>query len=301
MAIDTARIGRIKAIAAKLETTTGTAESLTATEADFRVYDPQLTENIGIVPREMQTALGNEAAIASTKTGTVTFYMYAHGKGSAGVPEWASTFLQACGFDDTVTAGTYIATNNGKTATIAVYEDGVKRTLVGAAGTFTVTGTAGNPLRFDFTFTGKLGAEEAEAMPSPTYPTVIPPLWTGGVTFGSYTPKLSTLTIDAGNGVILREHAGDATGYFAASITSRNSTGSCDPESVSGRNWRTQIDAGTEEAMSMVCGGTANNIITIASAKVQPIRRARGNRNDLMTDQVDLQFNGSSPFTIAFT
>ena len=300
MGVNTPRIARIRLMAAAVEATTGTAETLDAADAAFIVLDPQFNEEIDVVERELPAALGTERSIQGARKATLSFSMYIVGNGATGTPLWASTFLPAC--DMAETSGSFAFTHGGATLTMSLYEDGIKRSLAGARGTFKITAKAGDPVKIDFTFTGKFTEEADASMLSPTFPTVLPPIWGGNaVTFGSFAPKLAEISIDAGNGVVMREDAADASGYLAAAITTRKSVGTCDPESVSGRNWRTQIDGSTEEAMSLVIGSVTHNIITITAARCQPFKKARGNRNELMTEQVDLQFNGSTPFAIVFT
>ncbi len=173
---------RKKVLAAKIETTVGTAESLTAADAAFNVYNPMIQANISMEEREGQGGFGYLPAVPGGYGGTVTFRTMLEWDGSSTEPAWADTFFPACGWVKTI--GTYNPTSqepgaNVKTLTIAVYEDGVRKTLAGCMGTFVVTLPTGRPGYIDWTFTGVWQAPSDVALISPTYPTVTPLRYAG--------------------------------------------------------------------------------------------------------------------------
>jgi hypothetical protein len=225
------------------------------------------------------------------------------GNGASGLPAWATTFLPICGW--TATGSTYAAVKTtGTTATIELYEDGLKRQMVGCRGTFRLRYTAGKGARVAFDIQGCFTGETDVAILAPTFPTVIPPVWKSGTcTINSVAQKLSTLEIDAGNDVIMREDPAASTGYRAAEIVGRKPTITLDPEAVTvaTQGWRTARDAGTEWALSVILGSAANNIITVASSKFQARQVGRGSRNGLSTHAITGQLNSATPFSIALT
>lgn len=303
MATSRPKLSRLRALTAKVETTSGTVIAVTGSDGQFNVLNPVMTPDDPQNEREIQAGLGVLASTPGAQGGTLTFSLEAYGNGATGVPAWASTFLPACDWENT--AGTFAATTGLTTLTFVLYEDGVTRTLFGARGNFKIRMQNGKPWMFDFEFKGKYGTDADVAIVAPTFPTVIPPVWYGATCSiaGSFTPTLSTVEIDPANEVVLREDATDATGYRSAAIVGRKPTGTMDPESVSvaTRAWRTKISASTEESLSITVGSSSNNTITLAATKFQTVKSSRGNRNNLLTDTINFQLNSSSPFTLAFS
>jgi hypothetical protein len=306
MATDAPKITPIMCIAAKAETTTGVAIVVTAAEATLIVFNFSMTPDEPANERQAMAGKGQLASAPGAQSGKCSFEVELTGAGTTGVPPWASTFLPACDWENTT--GTFSPVNGVTTLTIVAYEDGLRRQLTGCRGDFTITAVNGQPGRVKFDFTGKYidTAVTDVSILAPTFPTVLAPIFAGGTcTLGSFAPVLSKIMVAAGNVVGLREDATntDKSGYKAAFISNRKSTGSMDPEAVAvaTRDWRAILMARTEEALSIVIGASANNIITIAAAKAQTVKTPRGNRNDLMTDEIALQLNSTTPFTIAFS
>jgi hypothetical protein len=303
MAVDTPKLDRVKLLAAKIETTTGTAESLTASDATFIILNPVMTPDDPMNEREYPADLGQLASVPGGRSAKCTFDVELMGSGATGVPAWASTFLPACNWSEDT--GTFGYTRSGTTLTIALYEDGLKRTMSGCRGTFKISLKSGEPAKVSFEFTGKYNAVSDTSILSPTFPTTIPPIFAGSTVSigGSFTPVLSTFDIDIANEVVLREDATDASAYKGAAIVAMKPTGTLDPETKSAatRDWHDKLLNATEESLSIVIGSASNNTITIASTKMQAMKAGRGNRNKLLTDAVSVQFNGDSPLTIAFS
>ncbi len=306
MATDAPKITPIMCIAAKVETTTGVAIAVTGTDASLIVFNFSMTPDEPVNERQAMAGKGQLASVPGAQGGKCSFEVELTGNGASGLPPWASIFLPACDWENT--AGTFSPVNGLVTLTIVAYEDGLRRQLTGCRGDFTITAVNGQPGRVKFDFTGKYidTAVTDVAILAPTFPTVLAPIFAGGTcTLGAFTPTLSKIMLTAGNNVILREDAtnADKSGYKAAAIPNRKPTGSMDPESVAvaTRDWRGILMAKTEETLSLIIGASANNIITIASTKVQTIKTPRGERNGLMTDEIGLQINSTSPFTIAFS
>lgn len=153
-------------------------------------------------------------------------------------PAWASTFLPACGW--VASGNTYSPKSEGlgtsvKALTMGCYCNGRLIKLAGAVGTFVVKLTNGKPAVFDFSFTGVWQDPTDVELLAPTWPTVKPVKFLDAdvtVALGSveWQPVLSEISIDAGNSVVLREDATNASGYISGLITSRRVTGTMNPE-----------------------------------------------------------------------
>jgi hypothetical protein len=286
---------RKSVFAAKVETTVGTAESLSGSDAAFNAMDYVIQPNIAMTRREGQGGFNYLPGIPEGMLGTVTVKMEASYNGTD-IPSWASVLLPACGWVDT--AGVFSPVTQGpggaggvKTLTIGHYKDGKRSLLSGAMGTFKIVCETGKIAFFEFTFTGKYSSNETDtAILSPTYPTVSPLRFAqGALTWNSVALCTSRVEVDAGNSVIMREcvNASDRSGYVSAIVTNRSPVITADPESVlvatQDRDslWLTP----TAHAFSMQIG-TSGSSITVAAPKAALENKQQGNRNDMMTDDL---------------
>lgn len=286
-------------VAAKVETTVGTDITPSASDAVWNAYNVSIQPTIETIDRERQGGFSRLPAAFGARSGIVKLSIDLIGGESD--PFWASVALPACGWVDT--AGTYSpiskpagASGGPKTLTISVYEDGLLKKITGAVGNFVLNCMAGKPVRADFTFTGCWVAPTDVSIITPTYETAIPPRFASStVTIASYTPLISTLTIDSGNTIMLREDATKASGYHSALITDRKVVGTLDPETslVATQNTWGQWIASTEQALSVVIGSSGNQI-TIAAPKLQFTNVQEADRDKLLIDTVSFQCNGSS-------
>ena len=285
---------RRSVFAAKVETTVGTAESITAAEGAYNARDVMIQPAIAVTRREGQGGFNYLAGIPEGMMGTCTIVHDLAYDGTT-IPTWASVLLPACGWVDT--AGTFSPVSSGpgsngvKTVTLAHYKDGKQIILSGAMGTFTITCPTGKVAFITFTFTGKYSTNETDtAIIAPTYPTTLPMRFAPGVlTWNSVNLCTATVTVDAGNSVIMREcvDVANRTGYKSAIVTNRVPVITADPESElvatqdRDAKWLTSIP----EAFSMRVGVAASSIL-IAAPKAQLENKQQGNRNDMMTDEL---------------
>ena len=139
MAVDAPLLTRQRVLAAKVETTTGTAESLSASDAAFNVFNLTFDADIPMNEREGQSSLSPLPGVTGARMGKVTFETEVVGKGSSGVPSWG-IFLQASGF--VLSSVTYNPETGGTsptTLTMGGYFDGRKKVIAGAVGDWTMT------------------------------------------------------------------------------------------------------------------------------------------------------------------
>jgi len=291
---------RRRILAGKIETTIGTAETLTATEAAMNIRDVEVQSEIESIERPGQSAFSPLCSSRAGDTGRVTFTTDLTGDGAAGTPLWASTFLPACGF--VVATGTFSPNSAApgsatKTCTIGVYQDGLFKRLKGCQGTAVINLPAGRPASIDFDFMGVWDAPTDVALLTPTYPTVKPLRFVSStLTLGGsgFTP-LSSITIDLGNDIAMREDATTASGYISALIGGRRITGSMNPEAtlVGTEDYYGDWIALTEQALSLtLTDGT--DTVTIAAPKLQFTNVQEGERDNLQTDDIEFQCNRSA-------
>lgn len=267
---------RQRVLLAKVEGTAGTAESLADADGAFNIYSegPIITNETGVSERPGQSTFSRLQSIPTGYTGRARFSTDLVGKGASGVPDWASTFLVACGMVATGSSYAFVTGSaTAKTLTIAEYVDGVVRKLAGCVGTFEIELNAGQHGRINFDFIGVYQTDADAALPTPNYPAILPPRFanTSAVTFDSQTPVIASARFAAGNVLKLREDASKTAGFIAGIITDRIPTFALDPELtvVATKNWLTSFTASTAASLACVVGTASNNIITITMPKAQ--------------------------------
>ena len=296
-----------RVVAAKQESTVGTAETLAASDAAFNVFDANIQRQGDFEERKGQGSFSPLPGESGARSGQATFAVELHGSGSPGspVPAWATTLLPACGmYDDSDvfrldSRPPEAAGSNTKTLTIGVYEDGILKRIAGAMGTFVMRITAGQIVRLEFTFTGTWVDPQNTALLAPNYPSIAPAVGrSAGLTLGAWTPTWQEMTIDMGNVVVLREDANAVTGYHSVVIANRRIVGTINPEQtlLSVKNNDYDWTNRTERAMAIDVGdGSANgNQIDIAAPKLQITDVQEGDRNGIQIEEVAYQLNRSA-------
>lgn len=289
-----------RVLAAKIETTAGTAIAVDADDGKFNIFDADIQMDIPIVERPGQGSRMALKSVTGKRMGIVKFKIEIHGSGTAdagggeAVPQWAKTFLPACswvagaGADLNVyTPLTQAPGSSCKTLTIYVWEDGLKKGIAGAMGTWVVTCTDGEQAYIEFEFKGKWIEPTAEAIIAPDYPSIIPPRFAGATTtMGSHAPRFNELKIDMGNEVNFSEDPADSTGIYHAIITAGVTTGTCDMEDeliASGNKYSEFL---TACGLAFSCQwGTAGNSITLwtSGAGLQWTALPEGDRDGKQT------------------
>ena len=302
---------KIRVLAAKIETTAGTEIAVDATDADYNVFDAMMQRNTERFERQGQGGFGRISSAYGAEVGTCTFKVELTGSGTPNTaPQWALALLPACGLAHS--GGTFSPTSeppgsNAKTVTLALYENGLLKKMRGCAGNCEITFDSGKPIMFDFTFQGAWVSVTDAPILAPTYPTAKPIKASGSTfTIASYTPKYSTMKINLGNVIVPRPSAAVSGGIHSFMISDRRVTGTIDPEGAlvaTVDNYGKWI-AGTEEAFSFAAtDGT--DTVTFAGPKCERINIQEGEREGLLVDNIEFQFNksaaaGNDEFTIDF-
>jgi hypothetical protein len=300
-------LSRRAVFAAKVESTIGTAETLTASEGTFNARDFMIQPTVTMTRRQGQGGFNYLPSIAEGMLGTCTIVHDVAYDGT-NIPTWASVLLPACGWVESsgvFTPRTEAPGTNVKTLTIGHYKDGKRSVLSGCMGTFTITLDTGKVAYFTFTFTGKYSTNETDtALIAPTYSTVSPLRFAAGaLTFNSVALCTSALSVDAGNTVTMREcvNASDRSGYVSAIVSDRAPVITADPEStlVATQDRDALWLTSSPQALSITLNGPSDSNIVIAASKAQLENKQQGNRNGIMTDDLTwlATANDSTPDT----
>jgi hypothetical protein len=262
---------RKRLVAAKLETTQGTAISLAAADGTTPCFDPALKYTIPMNKRPSQGSKSQHPGVPGPRSGELTFKSHVYNSGSATNPTWASTLLAACGMVGA--GGVYTpvtGSSSASTITAGLYQAGRLKTIVGAAGNFVLRGTNGNPVEIEWRFLGKWAAPTTTSIITPTYDTIIPPRAAGAtVTIGGTAYKIKEWMLDPGNVLTLVGDQNDATGYHLCVADDGNPTLTVKLMATTAKDFYADHIAGTEAAFSCALGSGANNLVTIAAAKTQ--------------------------------
>ena len=295
-------IKRRRVLAAKIESTIGTAETLAAADAAFNIYEPMIQCTVEMEQRQGQGGFGMLPSVAGGRIGVATFRTYLEWDGTATEPSWADTFFPACGWVKTgqvYTPRTEAPGSNVKTLTIGLYQhDGssgtVFKSISGAVGSFVVNLLTGRPSFIDWTFTGVWQEPTNETLITPTYPTALPLRFAGGLAeWNDVNLCIESATINSGNEVIMRECPTTVAGYISAFITNRVPTISVNPEAatIAAQNRWSAWLASTEQALELDVDGPTNSVLSFDAPKAQIINNQEADRNGMVTDDIEFQCN----------
>jgi hypothetical protein len=291
---------RSRDVAAKLETTQGTAISISGTDGTLPVFDPKMKYTVPIAQRPSPGSASRMKGIPEARSGEFTGQSHVFNAGTGTDPIWASTWLAACGMV-AGSGGVYsyvTGSASANTLTMGLYQAGRLKKIAGAAGTAVIKGKAGSPLTIDWRFLGKYVAPSATALITPTRSTVLPPRFAGAtITIGGTAYKVNEFTLDLGNTLTLVPDAGDASGYCWCVTDQREPTLEVKIMGVSYGTYDFNADflAGTEVAFSCAVGSGSNNIVTIAAPKLQHMEHPDDEDNaGYVQDTFKFQLNQNS-------
>ena len=291
-------------VAAKIETTKGTARTLGILDAKILAYEPVFNFNPTQFKRDpYRKTLSRMHSQPGSQPCELTFRCEVMGPAVANAGEACAfgNFLRACGFSESLTASTQSVYAPQSTAmdtiTIAVYEDGMEKKLCGAMGNVRFICVVGEPIMAEFTFQGKYSTHADTAMLSPSYPASKPLIFQNAtVTVFSDTLILQNLEINMQNEISLRSAPTDATGIDYAQITGRNPILTFDPEQelVATHDFLGKLISTTEAAISIVLTAEDATTLTFTIPKARYTGLAEADRDGIRTLSATCELNMSS-------
>lgn len=285
---------RKRILAAKVESTPGTAETLTAAEAAFNVYDLMIQPTIEVEEREQQGGFDRIAGVPGARQGKATFKTDIAWDGTATLPTWATVLLPACGYVENTavfTPRSEAPGSNVKTLTIGGYVDGLKKVIAGASGTFKMMCVTGKMITIEWEFTGAWQPVTDVALLSPTYPTASPIRFASGtIELDNVAMKVESCTFDAGNEVKLLEDPSTASGFSYAVIVDRKPRVTINPEAalVATRDpWGDWLSS-TTQTFELDLDGANTSVITMDIDVAQIVNVQEGDRGKIVTDEIEI-------------
>ena len=291
-----ALLQRKRVFGAKIETTPGTAESMTGAEASFDAWEYVIQHETEMQEVMGQGGFGRKPSVPGAYVGKVAFKTHMGWDGTATEPSWADVLLPMCGYvksSQVFTPRTEYPGTNVKTGTLAVWHDGKYKVLKGCMGTFKIVAPSGKLAVIEWDFSGVWVPETDVAIVSPTYPTAKALRHANSTsTWNSIAACYSSITYDAGN-VVTAVECPSAEGIQMYIVTDRNSKVTADPESVlvATQDRHAQMLAMTEGPITFDIDGPTTSKITIAAPKAQIIKNTEAERAGLTVDQLEWQLN----------
>lgn len=261
--------------ACKVEATTGTAESLTASEGAYNAFDVEVQGEIDYAERQGQGSASYLPGVSGARRGKCRLRTELFGSGSnpSPTPAYADTLLAACGFSGSSNVYKPVTGSASYVSlTMAKYVDGRKKTIAGATGNLVIRGAVGKPIDLLWEFSGVWVDPTATSLIAPTYPTVIPPALLGAtITVGGSAYRLPGFEIDMGNTVAYRQDANNAAGYLATVVSNRKPVLKISPEALAlgTKDWYADMKSGATAAVSIAVGSTSGNTLTLAAPVAQ--------------------------------
>lgn len=285
------KISRVCQVAGKVESISGTAESLAATEATILAYDPVMDAEFEQFKRNpVVKHMSRFASEPGARKMSFSFKAELMGPLSAakGVTLPITPYLRACGFSESLSVGVsniYVPLSSSfVTMSIAQYIDGLRKTMLGCAGNVKFQFKVGEPVMCEFSFQGKYSEHSDQSMLTPTYPAQVPLLFMGAsVIILGGTLVLDNLEIDMGNEIVLSPLPSDSSGIDYAKITGRNPVMTFDPElvAVSSHDFYAKLLSRATAAVTIVIGDGNSNKITFSLPAVRYTGIKQGDRSGL--------------------
>ncbi|MEM1446541.1 MAG: hypothetical protein AAGF84_10820 [Planctomycetota bacterium] len=310
------KLAKKRIVGWRLESTKGTAETLTAADIGEYAFEPTLDPDVDFEDR-MPSAFagGTLPRLAGMHAGgcRIGFELKGSGVDATTAPKWADLF-EVCALAKTVNAGdvTYAQSSDlsaQKTATINFWDGTDRHTLVGAAGTYTIEPAGpGRRIMIVFELRGTWIAPIVQATPTGMTYNATAPHQFKGVTLnygGSGFCHLSRLRFDPGNETQLRPCVNQASGIEHGYVLVGVPTIGMDPEDagVAADDVYGEMLTATTGAFSLVTGTAGGNRITLALPRLQRHNPRRGERDGLVTHEIEAigaSAVGDDAYTIKF-
>lgn len=309
----TQNLTRNRVLLAKTETTYGVNASAGAGDAlKCSAIDVSPLE-VELIDRELITPyFGNTQKVVSQRMVSASFSVELAGSGVAGTPPAFGKILRACGFNQTIVAGTsvtYRPVSSGfDSVTMDFRADGTRHILTGARGTVSISAETGAIPKLDFEMMGLYNDPSTQALPTPSFanqadPLVINAENTEEVLVHGFAACLQSLSLDVAVNVVYRQLAGCSRQVL---LTDRKPEGSVSVEapSLASKNYFEAVSSQALGEVSFVHGSTAGNIVSFTAPSCNLGSPAYGDGDGVIL--LELPFmpnpvNGNDEFTLVFT
>jgi hypothetical protein len=287
-------------------TPSASVDAILVSELSATNESPRMIDRTLIKP-----SISTEKKIFAGTLKKITFKAELKGSGAAGTAPEIGQALRCCALGETIVASTSVTyepvSTGHESATIYYYQDGRLSKMLGCRGTVTFDAEAGALGMASFEFTGHDGGLVDAAFPTLTYESTVPVPFIG-ISFSiySYDAVISSLSLDAGNNLVTPSNIRDSNGFGEVRISSRDPSGTIDPEAVllGIKDWDAAWKAGSLMALTTgVVGSLAGNRWKIdATVAIREISQA--DRDQIRVETLAFGAHETATddeWTIAFT
>lgn len=298
-------LSRAVQVAIETESTTGTAETLVAADVTHRVMNPTFTYDFESEPQDLLSAdLSELPDLIGNRPCEVTYETLLAGSGTVDTAAGFGAILIHAGMLETVNASTSVAYTpetpvTTSSATVGLWRgatSGSSGRLLVAKGcrvsSLAITLESGKPIKMAVTWRGAFSSDaDASAFSSVTYDATVPPVCLSmGMSIGSWTPLLKSMTINLDNTLapVHNMAATEASGISRFEISRRQWSGDIQFTSVlrSDKDALADILAQTLAATTLTVGPTGGNKVKFDFPKLQLMPKSESNVDDLLTETI---------------
>lgn len=307
---------RVSTLCAKVESTVGTAESLTASDGAINVYDVEIQADIETEERQAQGSFSRLKGSPGARAATCTFKADMGWDGT-NQPLWGSALLKGCGLQYSANVYKPISEtpydSNCSSITIGVFQDGLFKKMHGCMGNVKIVGTAGKMGMLEFEFKGLWNEPTDSAIVDPTYPLDLPMRFAEqSCQWNSVDLNVESVTFDLGNNVILRESASTESGFISALVTDRYPKVTMNPEAMlvadddQFGHWLDADEYALTFGFTGPEGASSDGTFVFNAPKAQCLNMQEGERNLLAINDMEFGINKNAnaedeDFTLTFT
>lgn len=264
----------------------------------------------------IRTSFGKLQRVFGGTLKMVSFDVEMKGSGAAGTAPEIGPLFKACGMTETIVGATSVTyafsstISDYKSLTVWYYQDGKAHKMTGCipmSVSFNVD--VGGIGKWSFTIVGHDTGETDVTLATPTYNAYVPVPFIGA-TFAvqSYAAIVSKLSLDFGLTTAKPTSVNATDGFGTIQITSRNPTGSCNPQNVTvaTHDFLGKFKSGASGTLSTgVIGSSAGNRWAMSCGKIYYDAPSPGDQEGIRTLEVPFSITdettANSDLSIAFT
>lgn len=287
----------------KKESVYGQDPTPTSTDDPVIQADLEITPEIDEISRPSVLGTSQLKSIGGKRRTNLNFTTELRGSGFAGVaPTGIGAALQSCGMSETIVSATSVTyaflMATYPSCTIWVYMDGLCFKVNGCVGNWEITGKAGEPVQIKWTMQGLYATPTDIAFPSSaTFDATIPVVCKNlTATLDSYAAVMREFMLKSGHKITERGDMTGTHGIRGYQITETQPEGSLTVEStiLGGKNWYTKFEADTDNALSIVLGSVAGNIVTITAAHARIKQLPYSDEDGILVSPIAFQLAAST-------
>lgn len=231
----------------------------------------------------------------------ITFDTELKGSGSKGTAPEIGPLLRACGFLESVSAGSQVEywprSEFLESVTIYVYKDAILHKVVGCVGEPKFDMTAGEYGKISWTFRGKYASPVSASMPTTSPNATAPPIVRNAnlvVTTGTYTPIATKVTFEMNNNIGKRVDMNQPDAVRGFFITGRDPGGQVDPEvpTLGERDFWNYWENSTLSDITVMASSAEGNVVTFTASGAVFNAPAYEDREGIMSYGLPFKLSG---------